>query len=171
MTNEDFIEEIWNLAKPKDNKCRWKHNVWPIIRSSRGDLERAWSTVTRGKSEEEKLDMVNKIELALPELAKVRAAEQKAGSMAQPVGVGRFLRDKRWLDCIETKEEKKLEKRCHCGQPLPCETHYYENLRDDWRWEKINQHWRKLGKPNTREECIKALRDADKLNLLLMLKV
>jgi len=84
-----------------------------------------------------------------------------------------WLNQQRWLDEIPSHAEtldRKPAKKCHCGNDFPCEKHFYDTLRDDWRWQLVNQEWRRLGKPKTQRECIEALRKEGKLNLLLLIK-
>jgi len=112
--------------------------------------------------------------LAIEAQKRYRAAAKKTGEfMPEWCMPATWLNQQRWLDEIESHaelKEKKASKVCHCGNEWPCEKHYYDTVRDDWRWDLINQKWRELGKPKTQTECIQALKDAGHLNLLLILK-
>ena len=168
MTNQECIERIWALAKPKDTKGLWRSNCWPIIKTSRGALENACNKLFAKKTDEEKVEILKKIELSLPEIAKARKNDKH---MPQPIVVSRFINEKRWLDCMELEVSRETDsKKCHCGKEWPCEKHFYDNMRDDWRWNLVNQEWRRLNRPKTQAECIEALRREGKLNLLLILK-
>jgi len=124
MSNE-ILDEIWMLAKPKDNNGAWRHDIWPVIRTSRGDLDRAWNTAMSKKSDIYKENTLNLIKLALPVIAKQRKGEQRTGKMPQPVGIGRFIRDKRWIGCCDEREEtKKSANSTKCtAAGCPNETH------------------------------------------------
>ena len=112
--------------------------------------------------------------LAIEAQKRYRAAAAKTGEFVPEWCMpATWLNQQRWLDEIASHadlKEKSESKKCHCGNDWPCEKHFYDNLRDDWRWNLINQEWRRLGKPKTQQECIEALRREGKLNLLLILK-
>ncbi len=117
MTDPEIIEILWNLAKPKDSKGAWRQNLWPVIRTGRGDLERGWKTVMHGKSEAFKSNTLGLIKLAFPILAKQRKGE--GSKMPQPVGIGRFVRDKRWLGCMDSPDKPAPKvNMCACGKPV-----------------------------------------------------
>ena len=83
-----------------------------------------------------------------------------------------WLNQQRWLDEIPSHAEtldRKLAKKCHCGETWPCEKHYYENVKD-WKYYKLKEHWEAMEKPRTQRECIEAMRKKGCLNLLLLLK-
>ena len=112
--------------------------------------------------------------LAIDAQKRFRVAAAKTGEFVPEWCMpATWLNQQRWLDEIASHadlKEKSESKKCHCGNDWPCEKHFYDNLRDDWRWNLINQEWRRLGKPKTQQECIEALRREGKLNLLLILK-
>ena len=112
--------------------------------------------------------------LAIEAQKRYRAAAAKTGEfMPEWCMPATWIFQQRWLDEIGSHadlKEKSDAKKCQCGKEWPCEKHFYDTLRDDWRWNLINQEWRRLGKPKTQAECIEALRREGKLNLLLILK-
>lgn len=120
MTKDEEIDKLWFLAKAKDAAGKWKSNIWPVIRTDRGDLERAWALVSKGKTEEDRASMVKAVGLALPEQAKGRQREKDIGFMPQPVGIGTYIRKKRWFDPITKDEDIEIRQLpdCQCGQPV-----------------------------------------------------
>jgi len=162
-----ILDELWMLAKPKDSKGAWTEDIWPIVRTNRGDLEKAWNTVMRGKSDIEKQNTLGLIKLALPVIAKQRKGEKQARKMAQPVGIGVFIRGKRWIGCCDAPEvTQKTNGKCSvddCNNPaqserLPvCIDHHYQNLQDDWFLNRMRQEYVKLGRPEGQAECVKKM--------------
>ena len=170
MTNADLIAALWELALPKGDG--WKTNAWPIVRSSHGDLERAVNTTFAKMDAEAKIQILTDIKLALPEQRKARALDQKNGSHCpQPVGVGRYIRDKRWLDdigSIAERVEKQNQQACKCGNPAThtkagtpkCANCWYGPPMDQREKDYADmrrQEWERLGSPRGREACLKVL--------------
>ena len=168
MTEDDAFNKIWALAKPKTGN--WRKSTWPVIRTAKKPLRARFDKCI---SEVKDLaEWVLQVELALQAQQKDRHLSQQSGFMEQPIMFERWLNEERWTMEIESSQERREQinaKFCpQCGEEYPCPKHFYDNLRDDWRWKLINEHWRKLGKPKTQAECIEALKKEGKLNLLLM---
>ena len=77
-----------------------------------------------------------------------------------------WLNQQCWLDEFETshtelkKEQKTLL--CHCGKPLPCETHFYndqtcQSLTAEARRQRFNELGIQKGPDGWREPCLKAM--------------
>ena len=135
-------------------------------------------SVGAGEKAFEKLDpdddLTKTMVLAVQAQIRYRAECKKTGVFCPNwKGPGPWITQKCWRDEIGSHaelKEKAAAKKCHCGNDCPCEKHFYDTLRDDWRWQLVNQEWRRLGKPKTQRECIEALRKEGKLNLLLLIK-
>jgi hypothetical protein len=132
-SKNDEVDILWDLGIPKDAKGKWRFNNWPIVRGDYGDLERAWSTVTQGWSDEKRAETLKDIELTLPEQSKMRKLERESGAkVPQPKLIAAYIRAKRWMDTIGSFADKKTEiekNRCQCGQVVfrenRCEDCYY----------------------------------------------
>lgn len=119
-------------------------------------------------------DTHKQILLAIEAQKKYRLAARTTGEFmpdwCMPIT---WLNQQRWLDEIPSHaalKEKAESKKCHCGAGFPCDKHFYDTLKDDWRKQAIIEEWNKLGCPRTQADCIEVLRQAGKLNLLLILK-
>ncbi len=106
------VETLFDMGKPKDSKGAWRYNIWPVIRAGRGDVEKAWKKLAKGKDEAQRTKLIEKIRCSLPEIARLRNGELQQKCMAQPVIMSRFLNDKRWLDWGGKEEKIKPTMKC-----------------------------------------------------------
>jgi len=113
-------------------------------------------------------DEHKKVMLAIQAQSRYRAAAAKQNEfVAEWCNTQTFINQQRWYDEIESHaelKEKVAVKKCHCGNELPCEKHFYPA--NDLGRQMLIDRWETLGKPKTQQECIEALRKHGCLNLL-----
>lgn len=117
----DEVNFIYALATKK--KAGWQKSDNPCLAVNRGDLEKAWTTMSKSWSPETRCNTLQDIEFSIQAQARFRREERKAGDFVpQPRAVAVWIRAKAWLDEIESTAEMKIkqqqnETKCTCGNP------------------------------------------------------
>ena len=131
MTREEEIKVLWDMGVGQQKN--WKYSDIPIASRNPGAVENAWAKLTKKMSDEERLELLNKIKLAIVAQTRFRRDQRLAGDQeAQPVMLSRYLNEKRYDNPIashaEIKEKKQEQRFCECGKlvhpgHIKCEYH------------------------------------------------
>ena len=118
MSRKDEIDFIYALGTTK--KKGWQQSDNPCLAADYGDLEKAWSTMTKTYSDESRESLLQEIELSVRAQAVFRRDSRRVGDhVPQPKLIASWIRKKRWRDQIESHADlkKKTElNKCKCGQ-------------------------------------------------------
>ena len=121
MSRKDEIDFLYALGITK--KKGWQQSDNPCLSADYGDVEKAWTTITKTWSDEARANTLQDIELAVHAQARFRRESRAAGDkVPQPKLMASWIRMKRWMDQIESTSELKMKqaeeaRKCECGKP------------------------------------------------------